>query len=153
MSAYISSFDAAYDLLKQRGILMSTIPRCVFCGKEMSLIKKDDTKIFRCSVHKSEKMSIRKGSFLSNSKLLVKLETFILIVYTWPRKIPVNVAVDVIGVSEVTIIQWYQYIRDVTSHHLLNNAYQIGGVGHIVEIDETLMSKRKHSVGRLPVQR
>ena len=117
----------------------------------MSLIKKDDTKIFRCSVHKSEKKSIRTGSFLSNSKL--KLETFILIVYTWSRKIPVKAAVDVIGVSEVTIIQWYQYIRDVTSHHLLNNAYQIGGVGHIVEIDETLMCKRKHSVGRLPVQR
>uniref|UniRef100_A0A0L8FFR9 ISXO2-like transposase domain-containing protein n=1 Tax=Octopus bimaculoides TaxID=37653 RepID=A0A0L8FFR9_OCTBM len=44
-------------------------------------------------------------------------------------------------------------MRDIASHHLVCNPYQVGGVGHIAEIDESLMCKRKHNRGRTPQER
>ncbi|GFO41935.1 hypothetical protein PoB_006844000 [Plakobranchus ocellatus] len=57
------------------------------------------------------------------------------------------------GLSEKTIIQWYSYFRDICSNWLVNNPYQIGGVGQHVEIDESLIAKRKNNVGRIVEQR
>uniref|UniRef100_A0A0L8HK17 ISXO2-like transposase domain-containing protein n=1 Tax=Octopus bimaculoides TaxID=37653 RepID=A0A0L8HK17_OCTBM len=38
-------------------------------------------------------------------------------------------------------------MRDVTSNYLLRNPYQIGGLMDIVEIDESMMCKRKYNGG------
>ncbi|GFO31978.1 hypothetical protein PoB_005848300 [Plakobranchus ocellatus] len=46
----------------------------------------------------------------------------------------------------------YPTQRDVCSHHLVENTAQIGGIGHHVEIDESLMSKRKNNVHRVVQQ-
>ena len=52
-------------------------------------------------------------------------------------------------IKEETVIQWYQYFRDITSHHLLLDSYQISGIGHTVEIDESFMVKRKYNRSRV----
>ncbi|EGT51828.1 CBN-FZR-1 protein [Caenorhabditis brenneri] len=48
-----------------------------------------------------------------------------------------------------TCVQWGQWIRDVMAENFNNPAIQIGGVGTIVQIDETNIVKRKHNVGRM----
>ena len=50
-------------------------------------------------------------------------------------------------------MQWFSFFRDVCSWWLVNNNYQIGGPGEVVEIDESLVAKRKNNVGRLLEQR
>ena len=57
------------------------------------------------------------------------------------------------GLDEKTIIRWYQHFRDVCSRFLIKNEYKIGGVGHVIQIDESLIAKAKHNVGRWPRQR
>uniref|UniRef100_A0A0L8H004 ISXO2-like transposase domain-containing protein n=1 Tax=Octopus bimaculoides TaxID=37653 RepID=A0A0L8H004_OCTBM len=57
------------------------------------------------------------------------------------------------GLSNSTVVQWYQYMRDITSNSLLRNPYQIGGLGYIIEIDESMMCKRKYNRGRIPQER
>ena len=57
------------------------------------------------------------------------------------------------ALSRQICIQWYQYFRYICTNHLIRNPYQIGGVGHIVQIDESLMAKRKSNVGREVPQR
>ena len=44
-----------------------------------------------------------------------------------------------------TIIQWYQFYRDVCSNWLLRNHIQIGGEGVTVELDESVVAQRKYN--------
>jgi transposase-like protein len=48
-----------------------------------------------------------------------------------------------IGVAEKTVIDWYSFLRDVCAADLLAHPYQIGGVGHTVAIDESVIARRK----------
>jgi len=48
-----------------------------------------------------------------------------------------------------TIIQWYQFYRDVCSNWLLRNHIQIGGEGVTVELDESVVARRKYNRGWL----
>lgn len=59
-----------------------------------------------------------------------------------------------LGISRVTTVKWSSRIRDAIAKELNRRPIQkIGGHGHIVEVDETLFSKRKNNAGRLlPVQ-
>ncbi|GFO50056.1 hypothetical protein PoB_007656100 [Plakobranchus ocellatus] len=54
---------------------------------------------------------------------------------------------------EGAVIQWFSYFRDICSNHLVNHPYKIGGPGQIVELDESLIAKRKNNVGRVLEQR
>ncbi|XP_029653503.1 uncharacterized protein LOC115226631 [Octopus sinensis] len=148
---YIQDFEAAYSFLKEKKVLNNVAPRCLHCQKEMSLIKNKDVKIFRCSAHKGEKESIRKSSFLEYSKL--RLQDFILLTYLWSRNTTVLLTSELVGLSISTVTQWYQYMRDITSDYFVRNPYQIGGPGHIVEIDEPMMCKRKYKRGRMSQER
>ncbi|GFO22868.1 hypothetical protein PoB_004937300 [Plakobranchus ocellatus] len=68
-------------------------------------------------------------------------------------EIPINTSVDLCGLCEGTVIQWFSYFRDICSNDLVNNPYKIGGPRQIVELDESLTAKRKNNVGRVLEQR
>ena len=51
--------------------------------------------------------------------------------------------------SEYSIVKWNQYCRHKVVSHFINSPVQIGGPGHIVEIDESLFSRRKYNRGRI----
>uniref|UniRef100_A0A0L8I778 ISXO2-like transposase domain-containing protein n=1 Tax=Octopus bimaculoides TaxID=37653 RepID=A0A0L8I778_OCTBM len=44
-------------------------------------------------------------------------------------------------------------IKTGCCNYLLRNPYQIGGLGHIVELDESMMCKRKYNRNRMPLER
>ena len=50
--------------------------------------------------------------------------------------------------GEHTVVDWLQFCRDICVAYFLNNPVQIGGAGHIVEIDESLFARRKYNRGR-----
>ena len=56
-------------------------------------------------------------------------------------------------VSERVVVQWLVYIRCVCSNHLILNPRPIGGLGIEVQINETLVAKRKYNKGRHVEQR
>ena len=62
-------------------------------------------------------------------------------------------SVTVTGVNKNTVLQWYVYCRDICSNWLERNPYQIGGVGVNVQIDESLVAKRKNNRGRVVEQK
>ena len=51
--------------------------------------------------------------------------------------------------SEHSIVDWNQYCRDIAVSRFVNYPVQIRGPGHIVEIDESLFSRRKYNRGRI----
>eukprot|EP00794_Sanderia_malayensis_P000800 gene800-93_t len=58
----------------------------------------------------------------------------------------------VLGLSEPTVVNWYNLMREKCSHKLLALPFVFGGVGHIVEIDESFMIKRKYQRGDVRAQ-
>ncbi len=51
--------------------------------------------------------------------------------------------VEMTGLSERVVIGWYNFCREVCLVWLTKNTRPIGGVGHTVHIDETVMSRTK----------
>lgn len=136
--------------LRSKRILCPSPPNCPECGVQMKEIadnKISDGVIFRCSTHKKQKKSIRHGSFLSSSHL--SLQQFIKLIQEWAFQSPIKKTSERLGISAKTVIQWFQFARDACSNFMSRNSNQIGGPGHVVEIDESVVSRRKYHVGRM----
>ncbi len=61
----------------------------------------------------------------------------------------------VVGLAEKTVVDWYNFLREECSSKLMRIPMQdklIGGIGEIVEVDESQMIKRKHNRGYLREQ-
>ena len=59
-----------------------------------------------------------------------------------------DVVIHELGISNKTIVDWYNFCREVCETILESDSKQIGGVGHIVEIDESKFGKRKYHRGK-----
>ncbi|PIO56247.1 hypothetical protein TELCIR_22354 [Teladorsagia circumcincta] len=89
----------------------------------------------------------RKDSFFEKSNL-TESKVFALS-YFWLRDMgKVNDKEYELNVGHTSVIQWEQFFRDVCVEHFRRNPPIIGGFGCEVEIDETLVTKRKYNRGR-----
>jgi hypothetical protein len=148
------NFASARLFLQNRHILRSIPPNCPICNRVMTEVKttdRSDEVIYRCPSHKAKKMGIRFGSFLANSHL--SLQEFILLTYFWSHSMPNITVQEMFGFSNKTICDWYNFLRNVCSHYLEVNPIRIGGIGHTVEIDESVISRRKYNVGHIIPQK
>uniref|UniRef100_A0A914YER6 ISXO2-like transposase domain-containing protein n=1 Tax=Panagrolaimus superbus TaxID=310955 RepID=A0A914YER6_9BILA len=57
---------------------------------------------------------------------------------------------DGTGVSTKTIVDWKQFFRDICIDFYERNPIVIGGPGVEIQIDETVITKRKYHRGRMP---
>ena len=78
------------------------------------------------------------------------LQTALSIIYEWSLQTSVKNAARTLNLSPSTVSTWYNHIRNVLSDIFVSLAdSQIGGVGHIIEIDECLLVKNKNRRGRM----
>ena len=125
---------------------------CNFCEKGRFGLRKDssfstDQCCWRCSNKAcGKKVSIRQGSWFFNSNLT--LETIVLLTYFWVYRAEQEFVQHKLGISHTTIVDWYNFSREVCICILENFSQQIGGPGRIVEIDESKFGKRKFHKGR-----
>jgi transposase-like protein len=148
ISTHVKDVTSAILFLSHRHILASIPPACPQCARLMTKVKRNDLSdgvVWRCPSHKGSRISIRKNSFLENSHLT--LPQFIYFIYFWANNVTVTSITEMLGLSERTVIDWCNFTRNVCSNYLQKHPYTIGGVGHIVEIDESAVSKRKYHVG------
>lgn len=100
---------------------------------------------FRCYAC-NKKLSIRTGSFLTRSKLT--LAQSIIYFYLWTLKTPVAQTAVMLGLSEHTVIDWNNLIREIcTSTFLHECTPSLGGPGHVVQIDESVIYRPKYHRG------
>lgn len=99
----------------------------------------------RCRRH----YPIRAGSFAEECHL--ELEDLLFLVYCWAHKLPVGRVVGLAGLPKQTVLRWYRRIRVKASQELIHtpDLFRFGGVGYPVQIDESVISKRKFNRGRL----
>uniref|UniRef100_A0AC35GY06 ISXO2-like transposase domain-containing protein n=1 Tax=Panagrolaimus sp. PS1159 TaxID=55785 RepID=A0AC35GY06_9BILA len=53
-------------------------------------------------------------------------------------------------ISNRTITDWKNFFRDLCQNYFVQNPVIIGGPGIVVQIDETVITKRKYNRGRMP---
>ena len=61
-------------------------------------------------------------------------------------------AASEMGISKATIVKWFKFYRKTMGRILQREYTKLGGDGNEVEIDETLVAKRKANRGRLVQQ-
>ncbi len=141
----------------QQKQLLANEMKCSHCHKNLNWTKHTrctDKYIWRCRNKACEKfstkMSIRKKSFFENSNL--SLKQWVHAMYLWCNRIGEKRTLDMVGVNERTMIDMYNFFREICTQYFVRNPVRLGGSGHCVEIDESCFGhKVKHHRGRGPL--
>lgn len=143
--------ETPIDYAREKNLIAQS--KVCSCGHDMALQKYGKAKLdgfcWRCCRCKKI-TSLRSGTFFEHAK--VTISTLLQIIYDFVTQTPVTGSANAIGISEKTCIQWYQYCRDICSSKMLKDWEKLGGPGHVVEIDESLLFKRKYNIGRVTNQ-
>ncbi|GFY05381.1 DDE_Tnp_IS1595 domain-containing protein [Trichonephila clavipes] len=121
---------------------------CVRCKEPCSIVKRKKSSngsIWRCKKCRAEK-SIRVGSWFSCSKL--NLQEILRL--TWDL-ITGTKTCDIerkSGFSSATLADWRHFVHEQVLDHVELTSSKIGGVGKVVEVDESKFGKRKFHKGR-----
>jgi transposase-like protein len=106
-----------------------------------------DGHVWRCLNKKcNKKIFIRLGSWFE--KHILTLENFLLITYFWVYKASEIFVRHELDICRQTVVDWYNFSRQVCTSILEINSEKLGGPGKIVEIDESKFGKRKFHKGR-----
>jgi transposase-like protein len=130
--------------LAHNGLLQNE-RNCESCDGAMSIIKKPGTSDqveWNCSDCRIKK-SVRADSFFSGSNL--PLTKAVPLLYMWFRDFRNMNAVHEAEVNKATVVDWFSKCRNEC---MKGRKVKIGGVGKIVEIDETCWVKQKHNRGK-----
>ena len=128
--------------------LLNFPPKCE-CGGIFLLSSRSgvvDNVMWRCTTCHSYGCSLRNNSFCSNSKLT--LQQIILIIYYWTTDVCITSAFVHLDISQQSLVDWYNFCREVCSKKLLSIDCRLGGPGYTISIDESVITKRKYNRGR-----
>lgn len=127
------------------------------CNSRMTIVKDSnlsDGFRWRCKNSRCKSArSIRDQSFFSRSHL--SFSTIISIIYFWCNDLTVKQTCKMLEIDKKTMVDWFRFCRDIVCWYFENEEIsneKIGGVGKIVEIDESVFSKRKYHRGRVVPQ-
>lgn len=108
---------------------------------------------WRCNVKSCGKtQGLRSGTWLANST--IPLETVVHFIFFWTiENTSIKFCDTQLNMSKNTTVDWSNYMREVCVFAVEKQSTCIGGEGRIVEIDESLYTRRKNNTGRvLPQQ-
>lgn len=99
-----------------------------------------DLFLWKCTINKcGKKVSIRQGSWFSNSNLT--LENIVFITYSCVYRATEDFVIHELEVSRQTIVDFWREVCVVIGESI---SRKVGGPGRIVEIDESKFGKRKY---------
>ena len=64
-----------------------------------------------------------------------------------PIGIPLHTQKQMVQLGSRMLIDWSQFFRDICSRWLIDHSIRLGGVGHVEQIDESLLARRKYNIG------
>lgn len=141
-------------MFQSKGIL----PKQRSCanGHAMKLYVGDDVQ-WKCTsrscqgVKKSVRMRV--GNWFQGSR--IPFVTALRFIYCWAWELTsMKFCERELGISQETTVDWSAYMREVCAYYLLLKPERmIGGPGLVVEIDESVFTRRKYNVGRILPQR
>lgn len=149
----IQTKELTLQFLREQG-LISVSQKCPKCRNDMilrkvPLEKSSDCEEFVCYKRTCRSSrSIRYNSFFENSKL--EIEKIVLFIHLWSKMYPPEIIMDDFEFSKQTITDWSRFCRDLLVENFDQSmSSKIGGENRVVEIDESLLVRRKYNRGRL----
>ena len=139
--------NEALNFALSHGLLYNMM-QCDACQKQMIIVKDSSHRIgiaWQCPCcHK--KTSVLLHSIFGYAKL--PFNKILHLLYCWAHNYSNKLAQFEVGVNKNTVTFYYKQFRNACFECVMNQAHMIGGEGQTVEIDETLIAKRKYHVGR-----
>ena len=148
LAPVITDTQTCIQFLRGRNLLLQDY---ICCGNICQKVRDpnvSDNEIFQCSTCR-RRYSIRSGSFWAKSKL--QLIVLVSLLFFFAKGCSVSETVKLLcgKVSKMSVIQWFNYFRDVMTCYFQNN--QMVFRNTTVHIDETFIGgKRKYNHGRVP---
>lgn len=129
---------------------------CRKCGTTLLPTCCGNLVVFRCQKRYSKKstrkcntnVSIYKNTFFENVKLNINIIAEFVFLYLTRPPPRCKFIQRELGLTSVTVIDFFSFIREVFIYWAARNSEIIGGEGKIVEIDEAKIGKRKYNKGR-----
>lgn len=153
LSRLIETVDSSRDFLMNRGVIHAA-RRCPDrnCRRNMKMEKSDHLAgyIWRCGSCRKNR-SLLSGSFFENSHLT--LQQIVAVIYLWAYDCTNEQIREFTDISDPTVVDYASFMRDICSWKLLQQPIILGGPNQIVQIDESVVAKRKYHVGRMIPQR
>ena len=152
---FFENNTAAIDFLRLHGVLPSKV-KCPRCGSDLKL--RSDRYQWECRKHVVNKKNKRvqscnysvadhQGTFLKDSH--IPAWKILLFVTLWLQKhFSHGLVSENLGIGAEASVNWRSYCSEV-AENWYNRQDPIGGEGIVVEIDETLLVRRKFGTGRL----
>lgn len=141
LGAIYTDTDKTIDFLRENGLLVTEYRCCQnLCSEVKS--KSSDGREFACKICK-KRYSIRTGSFFKNAR--IKIRYLLLLIFLFAADTELCTCVKLVShkISQKSISQWFAFLREVCSTALLNTPNVIGGPGHIVEVDESALGRKR----------
>ena len=152
LSRFIPTEQHGFSFAVERG-LIKTSGACE-CGGALEWRQKPGQKwgcIFKCSKSRpicSKTYSVLHGTWFSRS--LLPIHDQILLTYCFCLEMKSQQLEGMFDISCHVAADWQAYFRDLAVIYMDEVAAEkIGGIGHVVEIDETKIFRRKNHQGRL----
>ena len=143
---YALQFAYEYDLLYDGGICESTN----HCPGHYEICCDSSSHTgyrLKCTHCQKTKSLFYNSIFTKNH---IPINKVLHLIYCWAQRYPCTLAAHEAHVSTVTVTNFYQACRQATKYWLQDEGQQpIGGNGLNVEIDESIISKRKNNAGRI----
>ena len=151
MDLDLTSSEVVLTLCFQLGLVCGT-RNCEKCDSSMNLHQFTcaDGFLWECSKKNCRKRtSVRKLSIFENSKLSLGL--ILSLLWNFANRIRAETSAKSFGVRLGTVQKWYSEFRQklVFFYEIEKEFIEIGGPNKTVEIDESMLGKRKYNKGRL----
>ena len=151
------TFEALLELLQtpeqslEFAYLHSVLQRNFSCTKchipmtHQRYVKSPDQWCLRCPKC-GKRQTVRQNSVIENSKL--SLKEFFVFVFQWAHDDRAGEICHELGITSSTATRLLHKLKSACILWKENRRGMIGGTGHIVQIDETQLSRKKHDRGR-----
>ena len=150
LSVQTATPEGILQWLARHGLIHNQL-QCANCDIPMSLQSHTgrqfiDSFCWACRVCRRQR-AVTIDSFFAGSQL--KLPQLLDCIYWWSREIKLAGACVESGVGHTSMVQWRNFIRDISCQYLLDHPVIMGGSRHTVEIDESKFMHRKYHRGPL----
>ena len=132
------------ELLRENG-------KCRKCRIRRTLRLRRNSHVARCPKCKDKEISVAKGTFFEQVRYAYK--SVLTVMFAWAAHLSVNQVNHthrLFNYRKDNVAKYFRYFRDVCSWKLLRDKdnFRLGGPGHLVQIDECVVTKRKNHKGK-----